>query len=193
LFIEKIFLLPGMDPPEYKERNRYSARDDMARHIIAIIATFLILISFGQSRAEASGKSCYRADEAQAEQGVRIESELMVIGLNCAGMRNGGQNLYVEYRKWAAKHGSVFAEYESKLLDYYKRTGTKNPEASLHTLRTVLANKVATDAAHMRPDLFCAKYAPRISKVSTMDDATIRRWSATFFPGHPVSKPVCEQ
>jgi hypothetical protein len=106
---------------------------------------------------------------------------------------SGSQNLYVQYRQWESKHDHVFTEYENRLISYYKRQGDRNPEASLHTLRTVLANKVATDAAHMRPDLFCAKYAPRINKVSSMDDATIRRWSATFYPGHPTSHPVCEQ
>jgi hypothetical protein len=166
----------------------------MTLRISAVLAFVLALI-IGLPQAQAAAKSCYRADEAQAEQGVRIQSELMVIGLNCAGMRsiNGSQNLYVEYRTWESKHDHVFTEYENRLISYYKRQGVKNPEASLHTLRTELANKVATDAAHMRPDLFCAKYAPRISKVSSMDDATIRRWSATFFPGHPTSHPVCEQ
>jgi len=167
--------------------------NDMMRRIFAFLAVFAALTGAGIPQARAAGQACYRADEAQAEQGVRIKSELMVIGLNCAAMRTGGQNLYVQYRQWVAEHNKVFSDYENKLLAYYKRQGEKNPEASLLTLGTTLANKVATDAAHMRPDLFCAKYAPRISKVSTMDDATIRRWSATFFPGHPPSHPVCEQ
>jgi hypothetical protein len=167
----------------------------MMRRFFAFMALFAALGGMGIPQARAAGKACYRADEAQAEQGVRIKSELMVIGFNCAGMSShyGSQNLAADYSRWAARHSKLFSDYENKLLAYYKRQGEKNPEASLVTLGTVLANKVATDAAHMRPDLFCAKYAPRISKVSTMDDATIRRWSATFFPGHPPSHPVCEQ
>lgn len=165
------------------------------RRFLSFLTMFMVATVLGSTGASARSPSCYRADEAQAEQGVRIESELMVIGLNCQAMHSisGSQNLYVEYRQWVAKHNGVFSEYENRLINYYRRQGSKNPEASLHTLRTILANKVATDAAHMRPDLFCAKYAPRISKVSSMDDATIRRWSATFFPGHPPSHPVCEQ
>lgn len=140
-----------------------------------------------------AAKSCYTMDEAEAEQGVRIHSELMVIGLNCQHMaKAGNKNLYHAYREFSAANGRVFAEYETRLLHYFNRTGARDPEASLNKLRTDFANKISLDAAKMRPDMFCAKYAPRIQKVSTMDQMKLRKWAATFFPSHPVTHPVCE-
>lgn len=142
-----------------------------------------------------AAKSCYTMAEAEAEQGVRIHSELMVIGLNCQHMARaaGNKNLYQAYREFSAANGRVFAEYETRLLHYYNRTGAGNAEAALNKLRTDFANKISLDAAKMRPDMFCAKYAPRIQKVATMDQAKLRRWAATFFPSHPVTQPICEQ
>lgn len=143
--------------------------------------------------ARAAGNSCYTMAEAEAEQGLRIHSELMVIGLNCQNMASaaGDKNLYLQYREFTAEHARVFADYESRLMKFYQRTGVPNPEAELNTLRTALANQISYDAARMRPDMFCQRYAPRISKVATMDDTTLHRWAATFYPSHPVSHPVC--
>lgn len=161
--------------------------------MIRIFAIFLWFLTFGAPAALAA-KSCYTMAEAEAEQGVRIHSELMVIGLNCQHVaRAGNKNLYQAYREFSAANGRVFAEYETRLLGYYRRTGRGDPEGALNTLRTEFANKISLDAAKMRPDMFCAKYAPRIQKVSTMDQAKLRRWAATFFPSHPVTQPICEQ
>jgi hypothetical protein len=117
----------------------------------------------------------------------------MVIALNCqtTPSEDGTDDLYAKYRIWTAKHGKLIAEYEGRLIGYFMRQHASDPENSFNTLRTEFANKVATDAAHMRPDVFCSQYAPRIDKVAAMNDATYRRWSQTFFPGHPTTHPVC--
>lgn len=139
-------------------------------------------------------KACYSAREAEAEQGIRIHSELMVIGLNCQHMARGGgnQNLYLSYRDFTSRHKRLFQDYERLLLNYFERGGASNPEAALNTLRTSFANKISTDAAQMRPDMFCKRYAPRIIKVEDMDHEGLRKWASTFFPSHPVSRPICQ-
>ena len=136
---------------------------------------------------------CYTQKEAEAEQAIRIHSELMVIGLNCQHMTPPGQkNLYQSYREFTAAHSGLFAGYETTLMGYFSRIGTGSPEAALNTMRTEFANKISLDSARMRPDLFCNHYMPRIQKVSTMDRAAIQKWAATFFPGHPTTRPVCK-
>ncbi|GJL84675.1 MAG: hypothetical protein DHS20C02_04500 [Micavibrio sp.] len=135
---------------------------------------------------------CFAAKEAEAEQGIRIHSELMVIGLNCQHKATAnGKNLYMAYRDFTSAHGNLFAAYERVLLKHYKTSGDGNPEATLNTLRTKFANKISTDAAQMRPDMFCARYAPRIEKASGLGYKDVRKWAATIFPSHPVSKPLC--
>lgn len=156
----------------------------------------IILFSLLSSALPATvyAASCYTNDEAEAEQGIRIHSELMVIGLNCQHMFSAGsKNLYITYREFTSEHAKLFEAYEEDLLTYFSRTGARNPEAALNTLRTAFANKISNDAARMRPDMFCNRYAPRISKVANMDRATLQRWAGTFYPSHPVTKPICEQ
>ena len=153
---------------------------------------FVVLLVFLPIAAQAES-SCYSNAEAEAEQGIRIHSELMVIGLNCTHMgARAGINLYGQYRQFTADHGDLFATYEKILLKHYKDTGSLNPEADINKLRTGYANKISKDAAGMRPDIFCSKYAPRVLKASEMQRDDIRRWAATIYESHPVSKPMCK-
>lgn len=156
-----------------------------------VLALTLTVVGTSTARAAA----CYTIAEAEAEQGIRIHSELMVIGLNCQHLAKaaGNQNLYMAYRDFTAEHARLFAAYETQLMAYFQRTGVRSPESALNTLRTALANRIANDAARMRPDLFCHRYAPRISKAARMDNRSLRKWASTFYPSHPVSKPICDQ
>lgn len=148
------------------------------------------IIFFAANSAQAAG--CYSAVEAEAEQGIRIHSELMVIGLNCQHMgKREGMNLYGQYRQFTADHGSLFAKYEDILMSHFRKNGVKKPEASLNTLRTNFANKISNDVADMRPDVFCSKYAPRVTQASKMSREEVRRWAAKIYPSHPVSEPLC--
>lgn len=157
----------------------------------AALAVFMCIVSVGSAVA---ASKCYTPEEAAAEQGLRIHSELMVIGLNCQGMKfNDGTNLYVEYRKFTSDHSDLFSGYENTLMNYYKRQGMTDPEAKLNTLRTQLANKISDSAVRMKPDRFCNSYAGRIFQAASMDRNTLATWASTIYPSHPVSQPICEQ
>ena len=151
----------------------------------------LIIISLVLSANSALALSCYKANEAEAEQGIRIHSELMVIGLNCQHMASAnGKNLYAAYRQFTSENGNLFGQYETILMDYFRKTG-QNPEKAINSLRTQFANKISKDAADMRPDIFCSRYAPRIVQASAMNQQDLRKWAATIYPSHPVSRPLC--
>ena len=135
--------------------------------------------------------ACYTAEEAEAEQGIRIHSELMVIGLNCQHMTpKGWKNFYQQYREITNRNSDLFSNYEQTLINYYSRTGSGG-ERKLHDLRTGFANKVSTDAAEMRPDIFCATYAPRIPKVAQMSRAELKQWAVTSSQSQPLTQAVC--
>ena len=162
----------------------------MVRRIV-FYSFFVLMLSAGTALA---ASTCYTQSEAEAEQGLRIHSELMVIGLNCQNMRfSDGTNLYRKYNQFTRENVDIFASYEEKLLEYYKKRGDKNPEASLNTLRTAMANAISNSAARMKPDQFCNRYAGRIFKASAMDRPTLKKWASTLYPSHPVSQPICEQ
>lgn len=136
--------------------------------------------------------SCYTQKEAEAEQALRIHSELMVIGLMCQTMRfKDGTNLYVKYRQFTAQHSALFEDYESTMINYYRRSGAANPERKLNDLRTLLANKISNDAAVMEPDQFCNRFVPRIFRAAQMSRGELAKWAGTIYPSHPVSQPIC--
>ncbi len=138
-------------------------------------------------------ESCYSSQEAEAEQGIRIHSELMVIGLNCQHMgKRHDMDLYGQYRKITADHADLFEEYEGTLMTFFEKEGDKKPESRLRSMRTGFANKISQDAAKMRPDVFCGTYAPRLKKAHEMTRPALRQWAATIFPSHPVSHPLCK-
>lgn len=159
----------------------------MKLFIAVFVSLFLIVPS-----VDAAGR-CYSQAEAEADQGIRIHSELMVIGLNCQQIgARFGLSLYSDYRKFTAKHADLFEEYEARLMKFFRKKGDKKPEASLNTLRTKYANKISNDAAGMRPDIFCAKYAPRIEQAGKMNRSEVQNWAGTIYASHPVSYPLCE-
>lgn len=152
----------------------------------------LALLCFVVLTGQALASSCYTQKEAEAEQAIRIHSELMVIGLNCQNMRfKDGTNLYLKYRQFTARHADLFAGYENTLMNYFRRTGSPNPEAKMNDMRTLLANKIANDAAQMSPDQFCNRFVPRIFKAAQMSRSEVATWAGTIYPTHPVSQPVC--
>jgi len=155
---------------------------------LLIMALFMLI---GVS-ANANARSCYSAQEAAAEQGIRIHSELMVIGLNCMNMRfTDGTNLYLKYKRFTEKNHGLFSGFESTMLTYYRNQGISNPEGELDTLRTELANSISDSAVQMRPDKFCNQFANRIFYADSMGRQELRQWASTIYDTHPVSRPLC--
>lgn len=140
----------------------------------------------------AARATCFSPTEAEAEQAIRIHSELMVIALNCQHMTpRGWKNFYHQYQEITARQGSLIAGYENVLIDYYGRAGRPNPERSLHDLRTNFANKVSTDSARMRPDIFCSRFAPRLPKVDKMSTGEFKSWASNYRSGPTPTEPMC--
>lgn len=158
----------------------------------ALLLLVLLLVIIAP-RAMA-GAACYTPQESEAEQGIRIHSELMVIGLNCMHMaKANGNNLYLEHQKFTNKHAKLFVTYEKIMMAFLQRNGDKNPEAAMHKMRTDFANNISTEAAKMRPDKFCRTYAPRIEQVTKMDEMTFRKWASMPYKDHPNTHPVCSK
>lgn len=136
-------------------------------------------------------KGCYSAAEAEAEQAIRIHSELMVIGLNCQHMTpEGWKNFYSQYREITNNYSDMIGGYERTLISHYNKSG--NGERKMHDLRTGFANEISTNIARMRPDVFCATYSPRIPKVANMSRGEFVQWIQTSAGGQNLSKRTCQ-
>jgi hypothetical protein len=152
-----------------------------------------IIVLIGLLIAGPVQAACYSAKEAEAEQAIKIHSELMVIGLNCRHMTpRGWKNFYAQYREITQRHQPLISNYEKTLISYNSRNGgAGKAERKLHDLRTNFANKTSTDAAKMRPDVFCATYAPRIPQVAKMSTSEFQQWAASTATQERLSKPIC--
>jgi hypothetical protein len=148
----------------------------------------LFLLCFGGGKV---AEACYSAADFEAEQGVRIHSELMVIGLTCLKMPEG-QELYGKYQDFTLKNSSLIAGYETDIINHYASEGVAEPEQKFHTLRTDLANEIARQAVSMSMLSFCQQFSPRIDAALSMDEPKLRRWAQHVWPGQPPSEPVCD-
>ena len=159
----------------------------MSRLFLLLTICVISLISMNFAQAA----TCYSRAEMEAEQALRIHSELMVVSLNCQHMSHDRGNLYILYREFTRKHHLLLPDYERRMLSFFTRSGSRKPEKSLHTLRTHLANNVAQDAANMRPDLFCKAYSDRIPDALRLSGSQIKGWASTRYPEMSLSRPIC--
>lgn len=149
----------------------------------AVFAGFL-------ATSAAAFAQCYTPREVEAEQGLRIHSELMVISLTCMKMPQG-QGMYQKYLTFTQKHQNLLSGYEHDMIGYFRNQSAANPEKEFHTLRTNLANKISQHAIRMSTASFCQNFGQRIDSALAMDQAKFRRWAQQTWDSSPTTRPVC--
>lgn len=138
--------------------------------------------------------TCYTPSEAAAEQGLRLHNELMVIALNCRHIQYGKDKVpYQKYQSFTNRQEEVLKDYESRMINFFKKQGHINPLKKFNSLRTDIANDLAGLVVEMRPDVFCYKYLKRLDQANSMSMQEFRQWSATYFPNSPPSKDFCPE
>ena len=158
----------------------------MKRFFIAIaIAAFMTTTA-----AQAVAGQCYTPREFEAEQGLRIHSELMVISLTCMKMPQGA-SMYQKYQAFTNKNKILLSSYEDDMIEFFRAQGVSAPEKEFHTLRTALANQISQHAIKMSTSNFCQHFGNRIDSALSMDQQKLRRWAQQPWPNSPTTKPVC--
>ena len=155
---------------------------------IALMTATAAMVAMLAVKSASAAPACYNMAEFEAEQGLRIHSELMVIGLTCAKMPNGA-NLYSKYQTFTAKNKNLITMYENALIAYFDKQGG-NAEAQFHTMRTGLANRISQLAIGNVVG-FCNAFSPRLDAALTMDQDKIRRWAQQVWRDAPTSRPLC--
>ena len=150
--------------------------------IFAFLIAFLLPV--------AASAQCYNAEQLEAEQGLRIHSELMVIALNCQHLAKGEQ-LFQEYEQFTRNNEGLIQGYENTMRGFFASEG-KSGETELNDFRTRLANRIAGEAVRLQPNVFCRAYSGRITQANTMPREKFRKWAQTVFPAYPLTRTVCE-
>ncbi len=138
---------------------------------------------------------CYTPDEFEAEQGIRLHTELMVVGLTCQEMSVKGQpSLFAQYKMFTLKHQKQIQAWESNLISYYKRTVKGNANRAFDTFRTRLANETSQRAIALSNPVFCADHVPVVAKAMSTDIEAIRASLRPDSPGVRLAlEPRCDK
>lgn len=156
----------------------------MKNKIIILLSAFMIALP-----SWANAASCYNAAQLEAEQGLRIHSELMVIALNCTQIQPG---LNKQYENFTKANFGLIQGYEDTIKSVFRADGIADPEAEINGFRTQLANRIAGEAIRLQPNVFCRAYGDRIAQAINMPREKFRKWAKTVFPGYPLTRPVCD-
>ncbi|NBX67000.1 MAG: hypothetical protein EBQ96_08405 [Proteobacteria bacterium] len=154
---------------------------------IQVLCTAFALVILMPSLALAK---CYNAEQLEAEQGLRIHSELMVIALNCQHLAEGRQ-LNHEYENFTQTNLGLIKGYEDTMRAFFASEG-KTGEHELNDFRTKLANRIASEAVRLQPNVFCRAYGKRITQANNMPREKLRKWAQTVFPTYPLTRSICD-
>jgi len=107
--------------------------------------------------------ACYAPKQVQAEQLLRLHSELMVITATC---REGsdGRALSPAYASFTQKNIRVLHDAEQTMIAYYRATEKGDPVEKLDHLRTKLGNEIGQKVAVVSAPSFCEMYRDRVEQ-----------------------------
>ena len=149
----------------------------MNRFPVFLTAVAAVLLSAGPvlaAPANAPAKACYTPSEFQAEQGLRLHTELMVIGLKCQdGYKE--KDPFGAYRDFTRLQKTVLSAWEKRLIEYFRRSGGGNPTARFDTFRTTLANDVSRRATTIGNTDYCEIMVPLAAQAAALSEADLRR------------------
>jgi hypothetical protein len=117
--------------------------------------------------------ACYSPAQAQAEQLLRLHSELMVITVTCR-QGSGGQDLPSAYGDFTKKNIGVLHDAEQTMISYYKANAKGNALDHLDRLRTILGNEFGQKAADMSAPAFCASYRDKVLQFDQASPADVQ-------------------
>jgi len=139
------------------------------KRLAALAVGLAVALPAGAAGAAGQKPACYTADEFEAEQAIRLHTELMVIGLTCQSMDVPGKpSLFARYRQFTDTHQNLIRGWEKTMVGHFKRTQKGNSTRGFDTFRTRLANETSQRAIALSTPVFCATHAPQVDRFMTM-------------------------
>ena len=142
----------------------------------------VIAVVFAGSVSVAQAATCYRADEIEADQAVRFQTQLMVLSDSC-----GSQS----YTEFTARNGRTLAAYQEKLIDYFKRI-TAHADSAFDRFITALANKTALEAGHTPIASLCSQSADFLNKAGAFNKEDFEHYVAEQAAAQRGNYPSCK-
>jgi hypothetical protein len=133
---------------------------------------------------------CYAPPELEAEQLLRLHSELMVITVTCR-YGSTGQELVPSYTRFTQSNLKDIQNAEQTLIGYYKKNYKGDGVSRLDQLRTRLGNEFGQKIADMSAPTFCAQYRDRVTLLSGYQPAQVSAEATQLSVSAHNYAPVC--
>lgn len=162
--------------------------------LFRVIFLLIIFLTFNtNSFAYAEAEACYDDSSYAAEQMVRFQTQLMVIGMVCQRYSaDDNKDTYQKYQIFSKRNEDLIRKYEQDLVELYSKEQKKQPERALHNLRTNIANDLSRYAMRMTPERFCDFFESRIGQALSMNQVELNEIINRTTEGQISSRPLCE-
>jgi hypothetical protein len=115
----------------------------------------VIAVMLAGSVSVAQAASCYRADEIEADQAVRFQTQLMVLSDSCGSP---------SYSQFTHRNASTLAAYQQKMIGYFRRISARSADSAFDRFITSLANQMALSAGKEPVASLCTRSADFLVK-----------------------------
>jgi len=123
-------------------------------------------------KADAAAR-CYSPAEIEAEQLLRLHSELMVITVTCR-TASRGQDLVSAYTGFTKANIAALHAAEQTMIEYYKKAYGGKGVDKLDRLRTLLANEFGQEIASTSAQAFCDRKRDKVIAMQRADSGALR-------------------
>ncbi len=150
----------------------------------------LIFAMLSAMPAHAAGR-CYASEEMQAEQLLRLHSELMVITVTCKQGATG-RDLVRPYVGFTQRHTKAIQKAEATLMRYYAKTYGEDGTSRLDKLRTKLANEFGQVVADESAPVFCARARDKVLALYDSPSKTVLEDNIRSYRASLSYEPLCK-
>ena len=144
----------------------------------------VIAVILAGSVSVAQAATCYRADEIEADQAVRFQTQLMVVSDSC-----GSQS----YSEFTHRNASSLAAYQQKMIGYYRRVSGRGADSAFDRFITSLANQMALSAGKEPVTALCTRSANLLSQGHTFDRNAFEHYVAQQAAAARGTYPACKE
>lgn len=135
---------------------------------VTAAATILLLLSTAAGPALAK-PPCFQPADIEADQAMRFQTELMVLSDTCGGDI---------YRDFTLHNREQIVVYQHQLIEHYRRTGARRPQASLDSFLTRIANELALQDGRETRQAVCGRSADFLAQAAALDKEQFRQRAA---------------
>lgn len=151
------------------------------------------LLAGALAHPAAAKAPCYTQAEAEAEQAIRLHTELMVVGLTCAEMSPAvGPSLFAQYKQFTLRHQDDIAAWEKALIGHFRRHAKGNATRNFDSFRTRLANEMSQRAIALTTPVFCQTHVPAVTKVGALSSDELKHLVRSDQTNGLTAAPRCE-